>query len=131
MTALRLKRFVILGFLVLLAIDTAQQIFAKQLGDVIGEFDFSAAWLHRLSREPLLYALLGLYAAAFLVYTWLLRHAPVGPSYAAVHGHVVTTFLFSLLFLGERLTPLQLAGCLLIVAGIVVLAVTEPLGEQP
>lgn len=125
-----MKRLVILGFLALLVIDTTQQVLAKFAGDVIGEFDFSAAWLRRLANEPLLYVLLGLYLAAFLVYSWLLRHAPVGPSYAAMHGHVVTTFLFSIAFLGERLTLLQLAGCALIVAGIVVLAVTENISED-
>jgi multidrug transporter EmrE-like cation transporter len=122
-----MKRLVILGFIVLLAIDTTQQVLAKLAGDVTGAFDFSLAWLGKLGREPLLYVLLGLYVAAFLVYSWLLRHAPVGPSYAALHGHVVTTFLVSILFLGERLTLLQLAGCGLIVAGIVLLAVTEEL----
>mgnify|MGYP000403179530 CR=1 FL=1 len=122
-----MKRLVILGFLALLGIDTAQQILAKFAGDGIGAFDFSLEWLRKLAHAHLLYVLLGLYIAAFLVYSWLLRHAPVGPSYAALHGHVVTTFLFSTLVLGDRLTLLQLAGCLLIVAGIVVLAVTEKL----
>lgn len=122
-----MKRLVIAGFLVLLGIDTAQQILAKFAGDLIGPFDFSLGWLARLLREHLLYVLLGLYVAAFLVYSWLLRHAPVGPSYAALHGHVVTTFLFSTVVLGERLTLLQLSGCALIVGGIVLLAVTEEL----
>lgn len=122
-----MKRLVIAGFLTLLCIDTAQQILAKFAGDMIGPFDFSFGWLLRLLREHLLYALLGLYIAAFLVYSWLLRHAPVGPSYAALHGHVVTTFLFSTVVLGERLTLLQLSGCGLIVGGIVLLAATEKL----
>lgn len=126
-----MKRLVILGFLALLVIDTAQQVLAKLAGNRIGGFDFGLDWLHRLGNEPLLYVLLGLYLAAFLVYSWLLRHAPVGPSYAAMHGHVVTTFLISIFFLGERLTLLQLGGCVMIVAGIVVLAVTEEIGEEP
>ena len=122
-----MKRLVIVGFIALLGIDTAQQILAKFAGDGVGAFDFSLAWMRRLLQEHLLYVLLGLYVAAFLVYSWLLRHAPVGPSYAALHGHVVTTFLFSMLFLGERLTLLQLSGCALILGGIVLLAVTEEL----
>ncbi len=122
-----MKRLVILGFLALLVIDTTQQILAKFAGDRIGEFVLELDWLRRLADEPLLYVLLGLYVAAFMVYSWLLRHAPVGPSYAALHGHVVTTFVFSMLFLGERLTLLQLCGCALIVGGIVLLAVTEEL----
>jgi len=122
-----MKRYVIIGFLTLLAIDTAQQIIAKFAGDRIGAFVFDGAWFERLAREPLVHILIGLYLAAFLIYSWLLRHAPVGPSYAALHGHVVTTFLFSIVFLGERLTLLQLSGCALIVGGIVLLAATEEL----
>ncbi|MDX2158449.1 MAG: EamA family transporter [Hyphomicrobiaceae bacterium] len=122
-----MKRLVILGFIALLGIDTAQQILAKFAADIIGPFALDLDWLRKLTHERLLYVLLGLYILAFLIYSWLLRHAPVGPSYAAMHGHVVTTFLFSLFFLGERLTLLQLSGCALIVAGIVLLAVTEEL----
>ncbi len=120
-----MKRLVLLGFLALLVIDTTQQILAKSLGDVLGPFELTLGWLHALLREHLLLVLLGLYVLAFLVYSWLLRHAPVGPSYAALHGHVVTTFAVSILFLGERLTLLQLGGCALILGGIVLLAATE------
>ncbi|MEZ5854725.1 MAG: hypothetical protein R3D67_08235 [Hyphomicrobiaceae bacterium] len=122
-----MKRLVILGFLALLVIDTTQQVLAKFAGNEIGPFAFSSTWLQSLGQQPILYMLLGLYLLAFFVYSWLLRHAPVGPSYAALHGHVVTTFLISIFFLGERLTLLQLGGCGLIVAGIVLLAVTEEL----
>lgn len=122
-----MKRLVLMGFLALLVIDTTQQLLAKFTGDRIGAFALDPAWIKRLVDEPLLYVLLGLYVLAFLVYSWLLRHAPVGPSYAALHGHVVTTFLISIMFLGERLTLLQLGGCALIVGGIVLLAATEEL----
>lgn len=122
-----MKRLVLLGFLALLFIDTAQQIVAKLAGDRIGAFGLSLDWLHSLLREPLLAVVICLYLSAFAVYSWLLRHAPVGPSYAALHGYVVTTFLYSIFFLGERLTLLQLFGCALIVAGIALLALTEEL----
>lgn len=122
-----MKRLVILGFLALIVIDTTQQIIAKFAGDRIGEFTLAADWLLRLGTEPLVLAVIALYLTAFPIYSWLLRHAPVGPSYAALHGHVVTTFAYSIIFLGERLTLLQLSGCALILAGIVLLAVTEEL----
>ncbi|MGD9806331.1 MAG: EamA family transporter [Hyphomicrobiaceae bacterium] len=122
-----MKRFVILGFLALLVVDTAQQILAKVTGGRIGEFTFDPDWLLRLFSEPLLLVVLGLYLLAFVIYSWLLRHAPVGPSYLALHGYVVTTFLISMFAFGERFTLLQLCGCALIVGGIVLLAVTEEL----
>jgi multidrug transporter EmrE-like cation transporter len=78
-----------------------------------------------VTQEPLVLAVIACYIAAFFTYTALLRYAPVGPAYAAVHGHVVTVLIISMVFLGERLTLEQLAGCGLIIGGIVLLAVTE------
>jgi len=122
-----MKRLVILGFLALMTVDTAQQILAKTAGNRIGAFTFDPDWFARLVSQPLLLVLLGLYVLAFGIYSWLLRHAPVGPSYLALHGYVVTTFLISMWFFDERFTLLQLSGCALIVGGIVLLAVTEDL----
>lgn len=121
-----MRKAVLLGFLLLLAIDTAMQVFVKLASDRIGEC-CSTEWLERLSREPLVLGIIACYIAAFFTYTSLLKHAPVGPAYAAVHGHVVTVLLISIAFLGESLTVLQGVGCALIVAGIIWLAVTEEL----
>ncbi len=120
-----MKKLVILGFLLLLGIDTVQQVTMKIGADRIGDFQLQWAWLERLVNEPLIYVVLGLYLGAFVVYSWLLRIAPVGPSYAALHGHVVTVLLVSIFVFGERLTLLQASGCLFIIAGIIVLALTE------
>lgn len=120
-----MKRAVILGFIALLAIDTFQQIVVKLAGNRIGAFGAEGGWLDRLAAEPLVYVVGGCYVAAFFVYMWLLKVAPVGPTYAAVHGHIVTVLIISLLFLGERITLMQGVGCLLIIAGIVVLGWTE------
>lgn len=120
-----MKKLVILGFLLLLGIDTVQQVTMKLGADRIGDFQFHWAWLERLINEPLIYVVLSLYLGAFVVYSWLLRVAPVGPSYAALHGHVVTVLLVSIFLFGERLTLVQAIGCLFIIAGIIVLAVTE------
>ena len=121
-----MKRTVILGFLLLLTIDTVQQVVTKLAGNRIGAC-CPPGWTDRVGLEPLVYVVGACYLAAFFVYMWLLKVAPVGPTYAAVHGHVVTVLLVSLAFLGERLSLMQAVGCLLIVGGIVVLAVTEEL----
>lgn len=124
-----MKRLVFLGFLLLLTIDTVQQVTTKLAANRLGEC-CSWEWLQRVAAEPLVYLVGGCYIAAFFVYMWLLKIAPVGPTYAAVHGHIVTVLIISLLFLGERMTPMQGLGCLLIVAGIIVLGVTERLEHQ-
>jgi len=124
-----MRRAVLLGFLALLAIDTLSNILVKLAGNRIGAC-CGAAWLDRLAREPLILAIIACYIAAFLTYTGLLKHAPVGPAFAAVHGHVVTVLVFSLAVFGEQLTLVQIMGCALIVAGIIVLGMTERLETE-
>ena len=120
-----MRKSVLLGFLLLLAIDTTSNVLIKLVGNGIGDFSPSLQWLARVVREPLVLAVVGCYAAALLTYTSLLKHAAVGPAYAAAHGHVVTVLIISLAFFGERLSLVQVFGCLMVVAGIIVLAVTE------
>jgi len=65
------------------------------------------------------------YGAAFLVYMTLIKHAPIGPAFAASHMEIVTVTLFSVLAFGDTLTLWQAVGCCAIVTGVVVLAATE------
>ncbi|MFM1813881.1 MAG: hypothetical protein RLZ98_576 [Pseudomonadota bacterium] len=122
---MRLKRYILVGFLLLLTFDTVAQIGMKLAGDRITSSASDLIWIRRVIREPMIYGVLACYLAAFVTYTTLLRYAPVGPSYAAAHGHVVTVMAVSLLFMGETFTLLQALGALAIVVGIAVLAATE------
>jgi len=118
------RRSILLGFLLLLSFDTASQVAVKLAGERIGTGS-DAAWLMRVAQEPLIYFVLACYGAAFITYVALLKHAPVGPAYAAAHGHIVTVLIISILFLGERLTLLQGLGSVAILAGLTILACTE------
>lgn len=120
-----MKKAILLGFLVLLALDTAAQVSMKLAADRIAGGPADVAWLTRVVAEPLIYLIATFYTASFLTYVTLLKHAPVGPAYAAAHGHIVTTSLVSVFAFGDRLTTLQLAGGAAIVAGVVILALTE------
>ena len=122
-----MRKAVLFGFLLLLAIDTTQQVIVKIVSDRTGPLDLEMieAWLGKLLAEPLVLGVAACYLAAFFTYTALLKHAPVGPAYAAVHGHVVTVLIISIVFFGEQLTLLQGLGCAAIIAGIVILGVTE------
>jgi drug/metabolite transporter (DMT)-like permease len=118
------RRAILLGFLLLLTFDTASQVAIKLAGERIG-ISGDAQWLVRVAREPLIWFVLACYAGAFATYVSLLKYAPVGPAYAAAHGHIVTVLIISMAFLGERLTLLQSLGALAILGGLVILAVTE------
>jgi multidrug transporter EmrE-like cation transporter len=120
-----MRKAVLLGFLLLLTIDTASNVLIKLAGDRIGAFALDPAWFASVGREPIVLAIVACYIAAFFTYSSILKYAPVGPAFAAVHGHVVTVLIVSMLWFGERLSLVQAGGCLLVVAGIIVLAVTE------
>lgn len=120
-----MKRFILIGFLLLLSFDTAAQIGMKVAGDRIAASSADLIWIRRVVREPMVYLVVFFYVGAFIIYTTLLRYAPVGPSYAAAHGHIVVVMAISLLFLGEAFSVMQALGACCIIAGIALLAITE------
>ncbi len=119
-----MRRPILLGFLLLLTFDTASQVFMKLAAEGITRMD-DGTWLSKVAQEPLILLVLLCYLGAFLTYISLLKYAPVGPAYAAAHGHIVTVLLLSILFFNERLSLVQGVGVLAIVTGIAILAVTE------
>ena len=120
-----MKRGIILGFIALLALDTLAQIGFKLSALHAGEARFDAAWFLATISQPWAIAVVIGYLGAFGVYMTLIKHAPIGPAFAASHLEIVVVILVSLLFLGESLGLVQALGCLAIIAGVVVLAATE------
>jgi drug/metabolite transporter (DMT)-like permease len=114
-----------LGFAGLMGFTVLCQVASKLAADKLGMANFDLAWLARALREPLFLLVLLGYVGAFFTYLGLLKGAAVGPVFAATHLSIVAVLLVSLLFLGESLTLLQAAGCLLILGGVVILGLTE------
>jgi drug/metabolite transporter (DMT)-like permease len=119
------RKFYIIGFFILLCFDTLTQTSFKLAAVNSAPAAMTLAWIGRLLAEKWLYVALFSYLGAFVSYMTLLRHAPVGPAFAATHLEIVTVTVVSVLFLGEKLTILQIAGSILIMAGIFMLG-TEP-----
>ncbi|HJU31084.1 MAG TPA: SMR family transporter [Hyphomicrobiaceae bacterium] len=115
----------LLGFLLLVAIDTFVQIGFKLAGNNTLPVTLDLPWLERVVREPWLIGVLLGYGAAFLVYMTLIKHAPIGPAFAASHMEIVTVTLFSVYVFGDTITLWQVVGCCAIVTGVLVLAATE------
>ena len=116
---------ILLGFLLLIAIDTFVQIGFKLAGNNTLPVTLDLPWLERVTREPWLIGVLAGYGAAFLVYMTLIKHAPIGPAFAASHLEIVTVTVFSVLMFGDTITLWQAVGCCAIVSGVIVLATTE------
>lgn len=115
----------LLGFLLLIAVDTFVQIGFKFAGENALPVTLDLPWLQRVVGEPWLLGVVAGYGAAFVIYMTLIKHAPIGPAFAASHMEIVTVTLFSVIFLGDRLSTWQALGCCAIVSGVIMLAVTE------
>ncbi|MBS0591376.1 MAG: EamA family transporter [Proteobacteria bacterium] len=121
-----MRRFYLIGFLVLMIFDTTTQICfkfnANHAGPFVPEFD----WFLRMVSAPWMYVAIAGYIGSFFTWMTLLKHAPVGPAFAASHLEIVFVLGASFLLFGERLTAWQLVGCAVILAGIVCLAFDPP-----
>jgi drug/metabolite transporter (DMT)-like permease len=123
-----MARFYIVGYLVLLIFDTLAQV-AFKLGAVhCAPVEFVLEWWLKVMHEPWVYVAIASYLGAFATYITILRHAPVGPAFAASHLEVVTVLLVSVTWLHEHLGSMQVAGSLLIMGGVVILGIE---GSKP
>jgi drug/metabolite transporter (DMT)-like permease len=113
-----MKRFYLFGFLLLMGFDTLAQISFKYAGAHALPVAASAAWLLRVFGQPWIYGALVGYIGAFFTWMALLKHAPIGPAFAASHLEVVSVMLLSVWLFDEGLTPARVLGALLIVTGI-------------
>ena len=120
-----MKRFYLIGFLVLMAFDTLAQISFKLAGNAALPLEFSPAWLLRVFGQPWIYGAFVGYVGAFFAWMTLLRHAPIGPAFAASHLEIVSVMALSHWLFHEHIGAPQIVGGLFIVAGIACLAVSE------
>ena len=120
-----MRRFYLIGFALLMGFDTLTQISFKLAGMHALPVQANLAWLLRLFGEPWVYgAVLG-YLGAFFTWMSLLKHAPIGPAFAASHLEVISVMALSVWLFHEPLTATKLLGAAAILAGIVCLGLAE------
>jgi drug/metabolite transporter (DMT)-like permease len=120
-----MRRFYALGFLALMAFDTLAQLSFKQAGQHALPLEFSADWLVRVFSQPWIYGAFVGYIGAFFSWMTLLKHAPIGPAFAASHLEIISVLLLSVWLFDEHIGWPQIIGAGFIVAGIVCLAISE------
>ncbi len=120
-----MKRFYLIGFVVLMGFDTLAQLSFKLAGNEALPLEWSSAWLARVFGQPWVYGAVVGYIGAFFTWMTLLKHAPIGPAFAASHLEVVSVMLLSLWLFQEPLSWPRALGALAIVAGIVCLGLAE------
>jgi len=123
--------FYLIGFALLMGFDTLAQVSFKYAGTQALPFTANAAWLLRLFGAPWVYGAIVGYVGAFFTWMSLLKHAPIGPAFAASHLEVVSVMLLSVWLFDEHLTLARVAGALTIVAGIACLGLAESREHVP
>ncbi len=119
------KKFYVFGFFALIVFDTFSQICFKLAAIEAEPFLIEVEWLIRALQTPWVYGAIIGYLGAFIIWMTLLRHAPVGPAFAASHLEVVGVMVISAPLFGEALSISQILGAMLVVAGVVCLAQDE------
>jgi len=125
------RRFYLVGFLVLMAFDTLAQLSFKTAGMHALPLEMSPAWLARVFGQPWIYGAFVGYIGAFFTWMTLLEHAPIGPAFAASHLEILSVLALSVWLFGDTVGWPQVAGCLLILAGIGCLAASETPVDAP
>lgn len=120
-----MRRFYAVGFLLLMAFDTLAQVSFKYAGLHALPVRADVAWVLRVFGAPWVYGAVIGYLGSFFTWMSLLKHAPIGPAFAASHLEVVSVLLLSAWLFGDALTAPRVAGAALIVAGIACLALAE------
>ncbi len=126
-----MRRFYLIGFLILVAFDTFAQVCFKLTANAAMPPETDIAWLVRVVSSPWVYCAIACYIGAFFTWMTLLEHAPIGPAFAASHLEVISVMALSVVIFGEHVGAPQLIGCALIIAGIVCLAISETNGDKP
>lgn len=126
-----MRRFYLIGFLVLVGFDTFAQVCFKLTANAAMPPEASLVWLVRVMSSPWVYCAIACYIGAFVTWMTLLEHAPIGPAFAASHLEVISVMALSVVLFHEKVGAPQLLGSALIIAGIVCLALSETDGEKP
>ena len=123
------RRFFVIGFGALMLFDTLTQISFKLVTAHAGEFSPHLSWLLELFSSYWIYLAISGYLGAFVTWMTLLKHAPIGPAFAASHLELVPVLVISLLVFDEKLNLAQILGGLCIVLGVVCLSMSK--AEHP
>ena len=120
-----MRYFYIVGFLILMSFDTLTQISFKFASIHAMPITFDVARLARVFSHPWIYGAFIGYIGAFFTWMTLLKHAPIGPAFAASHLELITVTLFSIWLFNEPLTIAKVVGAGFILLGVILLAKEE------
>jgi drug/metabolite transporter (DMT)-like permease len=123
-------QFYLVGFGALMVFDTATQVAFKLASIAAGPFHPGLDWALAVVHSPWIWGAVVGYLGSFVAWMTVLKHAPVGPAFAASHSAIVLVLGLSVLFFGEHLSLMQIVGAALIILGVVFLSLSEAAREK-
>jgi drug/metabolite transporter (DMT)-like permease len=120
-----MRSFLVIGFLTLMLFDTASQIGFKLVGTDLQAPQLSIDWIVKVISDKWTYLSIAGYIGAFIVWMTMLKRVPVGPAFAGSHLHLVSVLIICYLYFHESFSTTQILGSILIMAGILLLGLTE------
>ena len=126
-----MRLFYLIGFLALMSFDTLAQISFKFASIHAMPLTYDMAWLMRVLSHHWIYGAIIGYIGAFFTWMTLLKHAPVGPAFAASHLELISVTILSVWLFNEPLTTAKVIGAVLILLGVIFLAKDESEHENP
>ena len=120
-----MRVFYFIGFSLLICFDTLAQVSFKYASIAALPASFDLPWLIRIFSHIWIYGAFVGYIGAFFTWMSLLKHAPVGPAFAASHLELISVTLLSIWLFNEPLTIAKVIGALLIIVGVLFLAKDE------
>lgn len=118
-------KFYIIGFLLLMSLDTFAQISFKNASAVVEPFVINVDFFGRILSNIWVYGAIAGYIGSFIIWMTLLKYAPVGASFAASHLEIVSVTIVSYYLFNESLNNYKIIGGVLILLGVLCLAKDE------
>lgn len=123
-------KFYIIGFLLLMSLDTFAQISFKNASAVVEPFVINVDFFVRILSNIWVYGAIAGYIGSFIIWMTLLKYAPVGASFAASHLEIVSVTIVSYYLFNEPLNNYKIIGGVLILLGVLCLAKDEEQHEN-
>ena len=123
-------KFYIIGFLLLMSLDTFAQISFKNASAVVEPFVINVDFFVRILSNIWVYGAIAGYIGFFIIWMTLLKYAPVGASFAASHLEIVSVTIVSYYLFNESLNNYKIIGGVLILLGVLCLAKDEEQHEN-
>lgn len=125
-TRQRPRKFIVLAWLALIAVELVTQLSLKRAGKATGAFDFSAHAFEVAIGSGWLWLAITCYCGCFVVWMLILRHSDLSRAFPTSAIVFVAVMVTSWVVLHEPIGAIQLLGAAVIVAGILQLGHDQP-----